>query len=149
MSWQEEFQNDPIKQEHFKIALAYYANNKFFHKEIIELSKADGFIPTEEQFNKVVKNKFAQRVINAALQAPKFENGTIVSVLTPKEFHWHNGTRTPPKKIIGVIVQVNSSIPQNAVHGAKRYKVLPFGMLYPIEAEERFMKKVRKKDFNK
>ena len=98
-------------------------------------------MPTIEQYNKITKNKFAIKVLNAHYAPQKFAPGSLVqySATAPGRIRAGGGNKTP----MGVIM-ANAAPITSAAKGAKIYQVLPIGSPTTTLVEERHLKKARK-----
>ncbi len=136
--WLKDF--DDKKRQNLLICVEYYKNTPYNFDGLIQKIIADKtIVPTEEQYNKIVMNQYAQKVLMSTNDPPKFPKDTLVQI--KKE------TGSVPVQLRGqmaFVLQPNSSPVKNAAKGTKRYKILPFGATQPIEVEERNLKYVKK-----
>jgi hypothetical protein len=99
------------------------------------------FGPSKNLFNKIVKNKYAQRVLEESKRTPRYEPGASVIVrggVSSSDYHIY-------KKLSngGVVLKVFEEV-YTAAKGGKLYLVLPYGSAEPLEVEERRIKKYRR-----
>ena len=118
------------------IAAHYYLSNPPYYADLAtRIVTEDDFIPSEKQFNAITKNKYAQKVIKAALSEPLFAEGQMVE------------GRASSYKLRGkkaFVLKVNYGYVTTAAKGTKKYLVLPVGQPAPVVVEEREIKKVKK-----
>ena len=124
-----------------EIAARYYKSAGYFQGLVHSILNDDGFVPTIEQYNKITKNKFAVKVLNAHYAPQKFAAGSLVqySATAPGRFRAGGGNKIPM-----VVIQANAAPVTSAAKGAKIYKVLPVGSPTTRLVEERHLKKARK-----
>ena len=124
-----------------EIAARYYKSAGYFQGLVHSILNDDGFVPTIEQYNKITKNKFAVKVLNAHYAPQKFAAGSLVqySATAPGRFRAGGGNKIPM-----VVIQANAAPVTSAAKGAKIYKVLPVGCATTRLVEERHLKKARK-----
>ena len=61
-----------------QVAARYYARANYFGSLVKRILNDDGFVPTIEQYNKITKNKFAVKVLNAHYAPQKYAPGSLV-----------------------------------------------------------------------
>jgi len=114
------------------VAGVYRATKSPYHQKLVEqILSDDKFVPTEEQWNKFMGNKYAQGYVVNAKVAPKFNIGdTVVPSSLDKTETWKSA----------IIIDNVGILPRSHAAGGKRYSILPYGEMKPIEIEERQMK---------
>jgi len=119
------------------VAGVYRATSSPYHQKLVEsILSDDKFVPSEEQWNKFMNNKYAQGYVVNAKVAPKFKIGDSVA---PSSLD-----KSPIGLWTSAIVIDNAGIlPRSHSAGGKRYSILPYGKMKPIEVEERHMKFLR------
>jgi len=124
-----------------QVAARYYKSAGYFQGLVHSILNDDGFVPTIEQYNKITKNKFAVKVLNAHYAPQKFAAGSLVqySATAPGRVRAGGGNKIPM-----VVIQANAAPVTSAAKGAKIYKVLPVGSPTTRLVEERHLKKARK-----
>lgn len=138
--WQKEY--DEEKRELMRIAAEYYAAKAQYFKDLAEkVLHTKDFIPTRKQYQAMVGNKFAQKVIKATLAKPKY--GDKENKLVQLRASAPNLPRGVERECLCLIVKPNSSPVTSDARGAKKYLVLPFGHTDAFEVEERHIKKYR------
>jgi len=133
-----------VNARHYRVAQVaarYYKSAGYFQGLVHSILNDDGFVPTIEQYNKITKNKFAVKVLNAHYAPQKFAAGSLVqySATAPGRFRAGGGNKIPM-----VVIQANAAPVTSAAKGAKIYKVLPVGCATTRLVEERHLKKARK-----
>jgi len=127
----------PDQQERLRVACAYYGRSGYYSSITREFYSNPEFVPTEEQYNKVVNNKYSTKVLNAHFAAPKYPSGTMVLLRASGRSRVHSaGLR---KGLPAVVVSTTEPI-VSACRGCKRYLVLPVGSAETILVEERDLK---------
>jgi len=130
-----EFDNkftDEMRDNMKIVAKIYRETQSQYHTALVERILADDkFIPTEEQWDKFMNNKYAQgRLFNAKI-APKFKIGDTVSPSSLDK----SGTWTT-----AIVIDNTTLVPLTHAAGGKRYSILPYGQAKPLVYEERQIK---------
>lgn len=134
--WRKEYDSD--KKRDFKIACDYYDFlGKYFTDWVTKAKEDLKFVPTRQQFEKMVQNKFTQKVIKATLCKPKYNKKDLVQLRK----NVPSLPRGVDSESIAYIMKINSSSVTSSARGAKKYQILPFGQTEPIEVEERHIKR--------
>jgi len=143
--WVETYKNDPKLRQDALIAARYYKTTGYFGSTVHNLLSDDAFVPTYGQYNKMVKNKYAQKVLLAHYAEAKYQTGQLVA--------FRAGTPTANRRCGGgylhmnttmMVVGVNAGDITSAARGSKVYKVLPVGKAETLLVEERWIMKARK-----
>jgi hypothetical protein len=123
------------------IAAKYYKQANYFGALAEKILNDDGFVPSIDQYNKITKNKFVVKVLQAHYAPQKFAAGSLVqySATAPGRIRTAGGNKIPM-----VVIMANASPIISAAKGAKIYKVLPIGSPTTRLVEERHLKKARK-----
>ena len=119
----------------------YQANPPYFHDLATRCFEDAGYIPTEKAYRAMCENKYAQKVLEVHRADPQYPAGSMAVIRA-------SGNVPPVLKFLKgrtVIVIEHPEGVHNAASGAKRVKILPVGMSYPFETEERWLKKLPKK----
>lgn len=141
-AWKKEYDED--KRELMRIAAHYYLADGRYFKDLAEKAlNTKGFLPTRRQYQAMVKNKFAQKVIKATQEKPKFGDKNTKLCQLSKTTPFADIPRGVERECLVLIVKPNSSPVTSAARGAKKYLVLPFGHTDAFEIEERYLKKYR------
>lgn len=115
-------------REKATIAAKYYSKGPYFNSISERVLGNENFVPTFSQYNKLVENKYAQKVLEGYYAEPKFQLGSLVQL------------RQTAPKFCGkkaVVIGVNVKVPHSACAGNKVYHLLPLGETNPVEVEER------------
>ena len=129
--WAKEY--DQQKKKNLKIVAAYYAQTKYYTSLAKSILNNDSFIPTADQYKRLVENKYAQKILEETIKEPKFSIGSLVSV---KGIPFNN-----KQSFLAFVQQSNAEPISSACRGAKKYRIMPFGFATTIIVEERYMKK--------
>ena len=114
------------------VAKIYRETQSRYHTALVErVLSDDKFIPTEEQWDKFMNNKYAQGYVVNAKIAPKFKIGDTVSPSSLDK----SGTWTT-----AIVIDNTTLVPLTHAAGGKRYSILPYGQAKPIVFEERQIK---------
>ena len=127
----------PEMRAKMKIAAAYYLANPPYFGDIAKSAlEDDSFVPSEQQYKKMVENKYATKVIVATEAKPKFNAGSHVMLRSGNvPMSW-----TLQGKV-GVVLKADAKPVTSAARGTKVYSVLFFGQTSPTFVEERWLKK--------
>lgn len=151
-NWHSTF--DSEKRQRLQIAAAYYgANHTYFRDLVAKVQSDENFVPTKREYDKLVENKYAKKVIEATLSEPVFGVGQMVALRSSAvlaDFTGPTPRHTNPrlkglKKSLskGFVVSVAPKPVFSAARGAKLYSVLFFGQTSPVFIEERHLKKAK------
>jgi len=124
--------------EKARFAAGYYqANPPYFSDAASRILNDSSYIPTEKLYRKMVENKYVQRAMDNASQAPKYPAGTMAMV--------RNSQATPFRDLRGKLVMVISveQDVKSATKGARRLTVLPVGSDKSVNIEERYLKSAK------
>lgn len=128
------------------ILVPYYESTGYFSKQIQKHKSGKALTP--QSFNKMCRNKYAQKVLDGFRADPKFPAGSLVDFrANHSETSDEEGKRNAYKRApLGLLVlSTNERIVSSAI-GCKRYKVVPVGDTgSPFYVEERFLKKRKKR----
>lgn len=121
------------KRNDMKIVAAVYKNHcSRYHVHIYtKVLEDENFIPTKEQWEKFMNNKYSLGYLNNVKSEPKFNVGDTVR---PSHLDKTNMFKT------ALILEVNSEVPTTHAVGGKKYSILPYGQVNPIVVEERYIK---------
>ncbi|MBT5637147.1 MAG: hypothetical protein HOJ16_01060 [Candidatus Peribacter sp.] len=119
------------------IASKYYNTTEYFLEVSRQILNNEEFVPTFSQYNKLVENKYAKKILAGYYSEPKFAVGTLVQTRSTAPYGQRN------KKAI--VVGVNHKSPTSACVGNKVYELLPIGETSTIATEERNIKTWRTK----
>lgn len=143
--WIENYKANPELKESFEIAIQYYEKGPYFQDVVALFKNEADFIPSSQQYKKVVENKYVQKVLLERKTPPKFAKNDCVSIRKlpslPREI---KSIVANSPNMLAFVLQVDSSPITSSVTGAKKYKILPLGLAKVFEIEERFLKKGKK-----
>ncbi len=124
----------------------YYSRSGGYFRRLIQLHRS-GEVLNKGQYDKIVNNKYAQKVITAINAKPIFAKGSLVDFRsTHEETQDENGSRRLYKNApLGLLILSSDAPIVSACKGAKRYKVVPIGHNEPFYVEERWLKKRKKR----
>ena len=143
--WVESYKNDPKLKQDASVVARYYKATGYFRDTATSIIEDDTFVPTYSQYNKMVKNKYAQKVLAAHYAAAKYQTGDLVQFRAnaPSQARYLDGVYL--KRGVAMMVVATDAAPvTSAARGAKVYKLLPVGKATTLEVEERYIMKARK-----
>ena len=143
--WVETYKNDLTLRTDAVVVARYYKAAGYFRDTATSIIEDDTFVPTYSQYNKMVKNKYAQKVLAAHYAAPKYQTGDLVQFRAnaPSQARYLNGAYL--KRGVAMMVVATDAEPiTSAARGAKVYKLLPVGKATTLMVEERHIMKARK-----
>jgi hypothetical protein len=143
--WVESYKNDSTLRADAIVVANYYKATGYFRDTATSIIEDDTFVPTYSQYNKMVKNKYAQKVLAAHYAAPKYQTGDLVQFRAnaPSQARALDAAylkRGTPMMVVAVDAEPITS----AARGAKVYKLLPVGKATTLMVEERYIMKARK-----
>lgn len=135
----------------WKIAINFYHNNNLpYHATIVSKAVEDAnFKPTKNQFNKIVKNKYAQKVIACTIAKAKYPRDSYVTIrksIATGSRKWSSKAREIREFIDTpcIVIDHDHKPVREARNGAKRYLILPFGSKNTLDVTESDIKKFKK-----
>mgnify|MGYP003141277830 CR=1 FL=1 len=129
---------DDEKRQKWQLAMDYYENNPPYFQDLVHRYRlSPEMIPVERLYNKIINNKYIQKVINVSLAEPLYDVGSLVQVRKVAK-----GSHYKFRECIALVVDNNGPV-TSAANGAKTYSILPFGETAPIKIQERWLKKKR------
>lgn len=139
-SWDADFSDD--MRERLTVVARYYRTEGYFtnlvERVLTNTGEPTAFIPTEKQYRKITENKYAQKVLAAHFDAPKYAAGSMVQLRPSAGYLCRSKAGDKPCVVISTTEPIVS-----AARGAKMYRILPFGSAHVIKIEERHIKKAR------
>lgn len=117
------------------VASIYRETRSPYHRALIDLVlDKDDFVPSANQWQRLMDNKYAQGYLQNAKSAAKYNIGdTVTPSSLGKHFNWTHA----------IVVDNNGILPLTHAVGGKRYSVLPYGEMNTRVVEEREIKKSR------
>jgi len=143
--WVEGYKNDLTLRADAIVVAHYYRTTGYFRSTADAIIDDESFIPTYSQYNKMVKNKYAQKVLAAHNDKPKYEQGQLVTFRSSAgaaERRCGDGYVKPTVPMM--VIAVDAAPVTSAARGAKKYKLLPVGKAETLIVEERHIMKARK-----
>jgi len=122
------------------IVARYYDSTPYWRSIVHRFLNDTDYVPTKGIYNKLVKNKYAQKVLSETRRQAKYPPGSSVIARLGRGFHGNGADKMGRG---GVVLKVLPEV-LNAANGAKRYLVLPYGATEPVEWEERHIKELRR-----
>ena len=139
--WIKEYRTEHQKDATI-VAQYYKANPPYFQALVVNILNDENFVPTKRQFNKLVKNKYAAKIIANTYAEPKYKVDDVIEARKSIGLY-SNGKYEFAAGQRGFIIKVNSAPVISAAKGSKRYLILPVGSAAPLHVEEREIKKAR------
>lgn len=145
-NWMKNYLDNPTLRSEALIVAHYYRTTGYFGTTADNVIMSDTFIPTYSQYNKMVKNKYAQKVLAAHYSIPKYDAGQLVSFRanTPLEARRCGDFQHLKTTVTLMVISANAAPITNAARGSKVYKLLPIGKAETLHVEERYIMKARK-----
>lgn len=141
LEWEKEW--DAEKQRKAQICAKYYQRTGYYSSLSNRVLTDPDWIMPREAYEKLCKNKYAQRVLEAVDSPALYGDGSVVALratarnaLSSRQFLKF---KEKPLFVLEVLPDV-----QRAVKGAKVYKILSGTSTDVFEIEERFLKRFRK-----
>jgi len=114
------------------VASEYYLTTPYFRDICRMVVSDENYVPSLSQFNKIVENKYAKKILTGYFAEPKFPAGSLVQLRTSAP-----GGNANKK---AMVIATNFRSPTSACAGNKVYQVLPIGETVPVVLEERHIK---------
>lgn len=140
-AWQASYDED--KRTKMRLIAKWYkdmadaGSQPYYYRETCEKVLADeNYIPSQQTYEKIVTNKFAQRFLEQTKTAPKFNNGDVVVLTAIAKNRFLLGQGHNDNTFI--IVEVTDNV--RAAAGSRSYGVLPIGDDKVSYVEERYLK---------
>jgi hypothetical protein len=135
---------DDEKKSKFEMAVKFYKETPYYSNIVKNFYSREEYIPTLDEYNKVVENKYFVRIWDNWTSEPKYKKGQVVTIRsgTVSAFTIRNSAKLPQDdngKLLAFVVDSNVDVPK-AVKGGKIYKVLFFGSSTPINLQESVLK---------
>lgn len=140
-AWQASYDAD--KRSKMRLVAKWYkdmadaGSQPYYYRETCEKVLADeNYIPSQQTYEKIVTNKFAQRFLEQTKTAPKFNNGDVVVLTAIAKNRFLLGQGHNDNTFI--IVEVTDNV--RAAAGSRSYGILPIGDDKVSYVEERYLK---------
>ena len=143
--WIESYTNNPDLRADAIVVANYYMTTGYFKDTARDIINDDTFVPTYSQYNKMVKNKYAQKVLASHHSPAKYEAGQLVTFRAnaPTKTRYLDGGILK-RNVTMMVIETDAAPITSAARGAKVYKLLPVGKATTLEVEERYIMKARK-----
>ena len=143
--WVESYKNDPTLRADAIVVANYYMSTGYFKDTARDIINDDSFVPTYSQYNKMVKNKYAQKVLASHNAPAKYQAGQLVTFRAnaPSTVRYIDGAYLK-RAVTLMVIETDAAPVTSAARGAKVYKLLPVGKASTLEVEERYIMKARK-----
>ena len=136
--WRKKYENDSKMKERITVCAKYYDANPPYYSDLVfrVLNEAD-FVPTEKQYSALTTNNYSNKVLKAHYKSPDYEEGSYVCLRKRAESELRDEIGDRPC----LVIKANASPVTHARIGAKKYKIIPFGISKVFTVEERQLKK--------
>jgi hypothetical protein len=126
----------------FKICTDYYGRRgAYFYNVLRKMSENPDYIPTVGEYNKIVKNKYAKKVLDGYFAEAKYQKGSLVA----PSANWNSFNLILGIPKVLTVLRVNHIVPRYACKGNKMYEVLDILTHTKYTCSEREIKKYRQK----
>ena len=144
--WVESYKNDPTLRADAIVVANYYLSTGYFRDTAKMVTEDESFIPTYSQYNKMVKNKYAQKVLASHNAPAKYPAGSLVTfrASAPSGVRYLDGAYLK-RAVTLMVIETDAAPVTSAARGAKIYKLLPVGKATTVMVEERHIMKARPK----
>ena len=144
--WVESYKNDPTLRADAIVVANYYLTTGYFRDTAKLVTEDESFIPTFSQYNKMVKNKYAQKVLASHNSPAKYPAGSLVTFRAnaPSGARYLDGSYLK-RNVTLMVIETDAAPVTSAARGTKVYKLLPVGKASTLMVEERFIMKARPK----
>ena len=144
--WVESYKNDPTLRADAIVVANYYLSTGYFRDTAKSVTEDESFIPTYSQYNKMVKNKYAQKVLASHNSPAKYPAGSLVTFRAnaPSGVRYLDGAYLK-RAVTLMVIETDAAPVTSAARGAKVYKLLPVGKASTVMVEERHIMKARPK----
>ena len=125
---------DNMKVDTGMIAAYYQASKeRYFQAVVTKILSDESYIPSFSEYNKLVKNKYAQKVLAAHYAPAKYAPGSVVKLRSGSARRLRTQTGGKPC----IVIQTDAAPITTAAKGTKMYSILPVGRAEVILVEER------------
>jgi len=122
--WEKKYRTEYLADA--KIIAEYYSRTGYFSTVASHIITDETFVPSQKTFNRMMKNKYAAKVLEAHKAEPRFIKNSMVQLrASVGETAIERHLRSMRSRLCFVLA--NDLPIRNATAGAKRYKVLPMG----------------------
>lgn len=139
-AWQASYDED--KRTKMRLIAKWYkdmadaGSQPYYYRDTCEkVLSEDRYIPSQQTYEKIVNNKYAQRYLEQLASKPKFNNGDAVVLTNVGKNSFVAGKHNDNTFII---IEVTNKV--RAAAGSRSYSLLPIGDDVLINIEERYLK---------
>jgi hypothetical protein len=137
-SWRRKYENDLKMKEQMIICAEYYSANPPYYSDLVfRILNESDFVPTEKQYSALTTNTYSNKVLKAHYKNPDYEEGSYVCLRKRADSELRDEIGDRPC----LVLRVNAGPVTHARLGAKKYKIIPFGISKVFTVEERDLKK--------
>ena len=122
------------------VVAGYYRRANYFQSLVTKMKDDPSYVPTVGEYNKMVKNKYAQKVLREHHAPAKYAVGSYVRPRAGSPYALRRALNGKP----AIVIQTDAEAIVSACKGAKRYRLLPIGGAETVTVEERWIMKARK-----
>ena len=142
--WVKTYKNDPALRADAVVVANYYLSTGYFRDTAKMVIEDETFIPTFSQYNKMVKNKYAQKILASHHAPAKYPAGSLVTFRAnaPSGVRYLDGAYLK-RNVTLMVIETDAMPVTSAARGAKVYKLLPVGKASTLMVEERHIMKFR------
>ena len=135
-----EYYHEKAKRSHYE---------KYFQDAAQRILENPDYIPSESLYQKMVLNRYAQKILEQHKTDPLYSEGDCVMLRggekNQEQVFTSSGERVWKRYPMGhQFIVVDNNLPiVNARKGGRKYKILPFAEANILEVEERIIKRCR------
>mgnify|MGYP001167930207 CR=1 FL=1 len=130
---------DTLKSD-AQIVARYYQRAGYYTKLANSIVGEDDYVPTRHDLDRIINNKYAQKVLEQTKAEPRFKVDQQVQVRSLRNKGWSVRHIHQYSDRICFVLKNDLEV-VNACKGGKRYLVLPMSASEPIEIDERHLMK--------
>ena len=141
-----EWKKDYLKEykQNTLIVAQYYVRTGYFTTLSNKIISDENYVPSKPEYNKMVNNKYAIKILEATLAVPKFSISDMVQLRATVGNTGHERHLRSLRSRIAFVL-ANDLPVINSTAGAKRYKILPMGESQPVNVDEKHLMKPNKR----
>lgn len=122
------------------VVAGYYRHAGYFQSLVTKIQDDPSFVPSVGEYNKMVKNKYAQKVLREHHAPAKYTVGSYVRPRSGSPYALRRALNGKP----AIVIETDAEAVVSACKGAKKYRLLPIGGAQTVTVEERWIMKARK-----
>ena len=136
-AWATTFEQD--HRADFNTLMEYYSQGPYYSNLVNAWRKDPKFVPDQKQFDRMMGNKYAKRIIQESNAKLAYPVGSMVQPRKPMRHAWNRQAGNEIAR--GFVVKYGPVTA--AAKGARVVTILPIGSAKPIQMQERQIKSVR------